>query len=69
MSVDIENKRAMLTILLATCEVTRDADLELDRETEHDLARLIERTRGEIAALAGTGTVHNFPSPPPDSRA
>ena len=49
----------MLTILLATCEVTRDADIELSHETRHDLERLIQRTRAELDALAdSTTTAH-----------
>ena len=49
----------MLTILLATCEVTRDADIDLNRETTHDLERLIQRTRAELDALSdNTATAH-----------
>ena len=59
----------MLTILLATCEVTRDADIELGRETKDDLERLIERTRAELVALGDGTTTAHAPSPPPrDSR-
>jgi hypothetical protein len=70
MTFDVHNKRAMLTILLATCEVTRDAGLELNPETERDVARLIEQTRAELAALGdGTATAHDFSLPPRDSGA
>ena len=49
----------MLTILLATCEVTREAEIELNRETKRDLERLIQRTRAELAALGDdTATAH-----------
>jgi len=49
----------VLTILLATCEVTRDADIELSSETKHDLERLIQRTRAELDALGdSTATAH-----------
>lgn len=55
----------MLTILLATCEVTLDADFELSRETRHGLERLIQQTRAELASLGeGTATAHTL-SPPP----
>jgi len=60
----------MLTILLATCEVTRDADLELTGETKHDLERLIQRTRAELDALGdGTAGAHMLSPPPRASRA
>jgi hypothetical protein len=55
----------MLTILLATCEVTRDADIELSRETTHDLERLIQRTRAELDALGDSTTTAHILSPPP----
>jgi hypothetical protein len=60
----------MLTILLATCEVTLDAELELSRETRHNLEQLIQRTRAELAALGdGTATADTLSPAPRDSRA
>jgi hypothetical protein len=46
----------MLTILLATCEVTRAAEIGLDEELAADLDRVIERTRAELDAL-GDGSL------------
>jgi hypothetical protein len=47
----------MLRILLATCEtaldVFRAADNPIDTEFVADLERITERTRQELAALAG----------------
>jgi hypothetical protein len=47
----------MLTILLATCEVTLDAaardGVQLDPEFVADLERLAARTRRELEILAG----------------
>jgi hypothetical protein len=47
----------MLRILLATCEtaldVLRAADNPIDTEFVADLERITERTRQELAALAG----------------
>lgn len=50
----------MLAILLATCETTlqafQAADNPLDAELEHDLRRMIERTRRELEALRRRAT-------------
>ena len=47
----------MLRILLATCEQAIDAfraaDNPIDSELLNDLERVVERTRRELAALAG----------------
>jgi hypothetical protein len=53
----------MLVILLATCERTvealEEADDGVDREFVADIERVIERTRGELAALrARTANLH-----------
>ena len=46
----------MLTILLATCEVTLNArragELALGAELVADLERVVERARAELAAVA-----------------
>jgi hypothetical protein len=48
-------RRSMLVILLATCERTleafEEADDPVDPDFIADLERVIERTRGELAAL------------------
>jgi len=41
----------MLMILLATCEVTRAADIGLRADLAADLERVIEGTRAELDAL------------------
>ena len=50
--VSDNQRRSMLTILLAACETTLDAfqaaDNQLDRELVADLERVIERTRREL---------------------
>lgn len=55
----------MLTILLATCEVTLDSDIEISRETKDDLERLIQRTRVELNAVGDGTTALNVLPPPP----
>ncbi len=54
-AIDVHEKRAVLTILLATCEVTlqssRVAKLGLDERLIADLERVIEQARAELAAL------------------
>jgi len=54
-AIDAHQKRTVLTILLATCEVTlqpsRAEELALDERLIADLERVIERTRAELAAL------------------
>jgi hypothetical protein len=48
-------RRSMLVILLATCERTLEAfeevDDPVDPEFVADLERVVERARGELAAL------------------
>jgi len=54
-AIDAHQKRTVLTILLATCEVTlqssRVAKLGLDERLIADLERVIEQARAELAAL------------------